>query len=119
MISQPYFTLLLGLFALSLWPQTKGWMLGPDHRNEVAAPQASPNFAVTVGLACMLVGEALRWPDFALHLHGGLWVLSLALGTLSREKHSAPEKVSRVLMSLAVGLAAIGSMGMFNWLLEK
>ena len=121
MLSQPYFALLLGLFAFSLWPQTKGELESsashhPNSAARSADSQSFPTWAIAVGLACMLMGEALRWPDIALHIHGGLWVLSVALRSLSREKNSSGERLSRWLMSFAVGLAALGSMGLLNWL---
>lgn len=78
--------------------------------------------ALSLSLGSMLVGEALRWPDLLLHIHGGLWVLSLGLHLWSgvsggsRDRNSVPEKASRLLMTSALALAAIGSMGFFRLL---
>ncbi|HRK09355.1 MAG TPA: hypothetical protein PLZ57_16420, partial [Pseudobdellovibrionaceae bacterium] len=71
-------------------------------------------FVLSLSLGSMLVGEALRWPDLLLHINGGLWVMSLGLHLLSRDRNSVPEKVSRLLMTSALVLAAIGSMGFFR-----
>jgi hypothetical protein len=79
-----------------------------------SARHQDPPLVLSLSLGSLLVGEALRWPDLLLHVHGGLWVLSLGLHLLSRDRNSVPEKASRLLMNAALMLAAIGSMGFFR-----